>query len=65
MQDTHPVIKAVIAVVIHLVCITTVLHEGLCDDVRRGELVYGHLKDLGTTLFIASSKLEKRTFCSM
>ena len=40
-------------------------HKGLCDDVRGGGFVYGHLSDLGTTLFITNSKLEKRTFCSM
>ena len=65
MQDTHPVIKAVVAVVIHLVGFTTMLHKGLCDDVRGGGFVYGHFRDLGTTGLIASLKLGKRIFCNM
>ena len=65
MQDTHPVIKAVVVVVIHLVCITTMLHKGLCDDVRGDGFVYGHLKDLEAAGSIASSKLGKGTFCSI
>ena len=36
MQNAHPVIKAVIAVVIHLVGFATMFHKGLCDDVRGG-----------------------------
>ena len=65
VQDTHSVVKAVVAVVTHLVCITTMLPKGLCDDVRGDGFVYGHFRDLGTTGFIASLKLGKRTFCSM
>ena len=34
MQDTHPVIKAMVAVVIHLVGIAAILNEGFIDDVR-------------------------------
>ena len=64
MEDAHPVIKAVVTVVIHLVGITTMLHERLCDDVRGGGFVYGHSIDLGTTWFIISQKLGKRTFCT-
>ena len=50
---------------IHLVGFTTMLHECLCDDVRRSGFVYGHSIDLGTTGFIASFNLGKRIFCSM
>ena len=56
MQDTHPVIKAMVAVVIHLVGIAAILNEGFIDDVRGGGFVYGHPRDLGTTWFIASQK---------
>ena len=65
IQNTHPVIDAMIAVVIHLISAAAMLHEGLCDDVRGGGFVYGHSRDLGTTWFIASHKLGKRTFCSI
>ena len=54
-----------VAVMIHLVGITTMLHERLCDDVRGGGFVYGHSRNLGTTWFIASFNLGKRIFCSM
>ena len=65
MEDAHPVIKAMVAVMIHLVGITTMLHECLRDYLRGGGFVYGHSRDLGTTGFIASAKLGKRTFCSI
>jgi hypothetical protein len=53
VQDAHPVIKAMIAIVIHLVGITTMLHEGFSDDFGEGGFVYGHYTNLGTTGFIA------------
>ena len=53
VQDAHPVIKAVVTVMIHLIGFTTMLHERLCDDVRGSGFVYGHSGDLGTTWFIA------------
>jgi hypothetical protein len=57
LHNTHPVIDAMIAVVIHLFGITTMLHEGFGDDVRGGGFEYGHSTELGTTGFIASSKM--------
>jgi len=36
IQNTHPVIDAMVAVVIHLIHATAMLHKGLCDDVRGG-----------------------------
>ena len=55
-------IKAVIAVVIHLIGFTTMLHERLCDDVRGSGFVYGHSRDLGMIWFIASQKAGKENF---
>ena len=65
VENAHPVIKAVIAIMIHLIGSTTMLHKRLRDDVRGGGFVYGHSRDLGTTWFIASAKLGKRTFCGI
>ena len=64
MQNAHPVIKAMVAVMIHLIGFTTMLHERLRYDGRGGGFAYGHPIDLGTNGFIASAKLGKRTFCS-
>ena len=57
-------IKAVVAAMIHLVGFATMFHKGLCDEVRGSGFVFGKSLDLGTTGFIASAKLGKRTFCS-
>ena len=65
VQNSHPVIKAMEAIVIHLIGITTMLHERFGDYVRDCGLIYGHFRDLGTTGLIASLKLGKRIFCSM
>ena len=49
MQDTHPVIKAMVAVMIHLIGSAAMLHEGLCDDVRGGEAQCAHTRKLVST----------------
>ena len=62
VKNAHPVIEAMVAVMIHLIGFTTMLHKRLRDDVRGGGFVYGNSGDLGTIWFIASQKLGKRTF---
>ena len=57
MQDAHPVIEAMVAVVIHLVHATAMLHEGLGNYFRGGGFEYGHSTELGTTGFMASQKM--------
>jgi hypothetical protein len=39
VKNAHPVIEAMVAVMIHLIGFTTMLHKRLRDDVREGGFV--------------------------
>lgn len=50
-------IEAMKPIVIHLLGITAVCHEGFSDNFRGGGFVYIHSTKLGTIGFIASAKM--------